>query len=153
MSTPQRRENLIARRAQLESERADLESEMDTASIARLVELNELIDRKRRSLEAIDRELGAATIEDQQTAAYRRAVDHLAQWAGDMQRDLRQLDSQIQDHQRRLDARLDDLHDLMRAGADAQAASMRLVYGLLFLVMAGEMMLGAAVFWLVQHGA
>lgn len=101
MSTPQRRRNLESQRERYESERATVENGMATASLGAMAEWSAKLEHIERRLREIDTELMGG---DPQTLAYRRAVDQLGQWTGNLQTRIHTLEQAVT----KLDGRLEE---------------------------------------------
>lgn len=125
----QRRRNLEDLRAEAETRRTLLEEKIIGAGTSTQPEWTQELDRLERRIAQIDSELGG----DVQTQAYRRAVDQLGQWAGNLQQRLDKLEQRIEtwiaqeaaerhERQAAVDARFTALEQLIAASGARSTA-------------------------------
>ena len=162
MRREQRRLNLEAQLRELETQRAVVERQIAGLGTAAAPELTHHLTTLQAQIADAERDLDAITGGDQQTQAYRRAVDNLTQWTGNLQQRIQnieqsvdRLDSRItnwiahengerHDRQVVLDGALEQIRRLVEENATERRRQLHQVYWLVISLVVGELILGVA---------
>jgi exonuclease VII small subunit len=172
VTSAQRRRYLENQRAEVENKRAIVENKMISASTVELEEWGHELARLETRLRDIDAELGIQPVGDAQTIAYRRAVDQLGQWSGNLQARMHNLeqivakveraveavdqrlehwiDSEAEERrarQEQLDGALDEMRTLMRTSSAERRHNQTRIYWMIASLLALQIVIALGLYW------